>query len=108
MQQVDYTQSAPCTVRPEKPKITCRLDLFGENALEDDNLGGLSPKLNKQRKLFDNSNINNTTMISSNANNMSGDNLKAQNLTSLLDTSLFSQIGVNSKEIRPHVHTQSN
>lgn len=59
--------------------------MFGMNALEDDDQkNSLSPTVNKQQKLFDNGNMNNTTMISSNAN-MSGDNLKAANMSKLLD-----------------------
>jgi hypothetical protein len=64
--------------------------MFCLNALEDDDKQGLSPRLNKQRKLCDNSNVNNTTMISSNANNVSGEHTKATNMANLLDQSLFS------------------
>lgn len=44
--------------------------MFGNNALEDDDLKqGLSPVLKKEQKLFENNNNHNdTTMISSNLN----------------------------------------
>lgn len=73
-----------------------KYDMFGMNALEDDDQkNSLSPTLNKQQKLFDNGNVNNTTMISSNAN-ISGDNLKAANMSKLLDQNLFSNIGISA------------
>ena len=84
--------------RSEKPKLNLKCDMFGMNVLEDDDKrNSLSPGLNKQQKLFHNS--SSQPMMGA---NMENDQIKAQNMSKLLDQSLFSNVGINSIQQQNH------
>jgi hypothetical protein len=86
-----FFDSAPNTVRPEKPKLNLKCDMFGTNVLEDDDRkNSLSPALNKQQKLYHN--ISAQSMMGA---NMTNNQMKAAGISKLLDESLFANAGIN-------------